>query len=93
MKKQVPDDTLIPLLLEIFGCKVQKKFKKRKVENLLSGAGDIGVIVETIYDFLHIEGTPNCINHGYKQVKKQVKLTFSSKSSISVDDNFVEHFH
>ena len=70
MKEQVPEEVLIPLLLQAFGCEVDEK---QKIEKQLLRAGDTGVIVETIFDMLYIEAAPNCINHGYKQVKTQVK--------------------
>ena len=70
VKEQVPEEVLIPLLLRAFGCEPDEEIN---VERQLLRAGGTGVIVETIFDMLYIEGAPNCINHGFKQVKNQVK--------------------
>lgn len=80
--QQVPDTDLILLLMEPFEVELEeatlatlrKKSQKTKVniEEFLALAGEKVSIIEAIFDFLFIEGNPRCVNHGYKQVKKQV---------------------
>ena len=58
---------------------MKSSWKKAKVEQILEDAGELAPIIESIYDSLYIEGKPSCVNHGYKQVKKQVKCHMCSK--------------
>ena len=80
--QQVPDTDLILLLMDPFEIELdeatlttlKKKAQKKKVkiDEYLELAGEKVSIIEAIFDFLYIEGNPRCVNHGYKQVKKQV---------------------